>query len=300
MAQWTVNRLVRMGAGSAAGRFALRVARDLGDLELFDRGMTLAAHAFTSVLPILIVAGALRAELAPEDGAILAEHLGLNHATAEVLEGSLPGQAQELAATGVVGILLLFIAATSFARALERCYRRIWRTPRVGVRFAWRWLLAIVAVIIGVALIVTTRTVLRGGGAMPVVEFIAEAAVWSALWCWTSWVVINRTVSLTALLPGSVLAGIGFAVAGVVGRLVLPDVLASSAQRFGVLGMAFSYVGWLFSLMCVLLVAATVGRVVHVTSSGQAWRYSVMVGRSVVGVRRRERDRNQVADSSTE
>lgn len=172
MAQWTVNRLVRMGAGSAAGRFALRVARDLGDLELFDRGMTLAAHAFTSVLPILIVAGALRAELAPEDGAILAEHLGLNHATAEV--------------------------------------------------------------------------------------------------------------------------------AGVVGRLVLPDVLASSAQRFGVLGMAFSYVGWLFSLMCVLLVAATVGRVVHVTTSGQAWRYSVMVGRSVVGVRRRERDRNQVADSSTE
>lgn len=280
MAQWTVNRLVRIGAGSAPGRFALRVARDLGDLELFDRGMTLAAHAFTSVLPILIVAGALRAELAPEDGAVLAEHLGLNHASAEVLQKSLPGQAQELAATGVVGILLLIVAATSFARALERCYRRIWRTPRVSVRFAWRWLLAIVAVVLGIALIVMTRTVLRGGGAMPVLEFIVEAAVWSALWWWTSWIVINRRVSLIELLPGSVLAGIGFAVAGVLGRIVLPEVLATSAQRFGVLGMAFSYVGWLFSLMCVLLIAATIGRVVRLTISGQAWRRSVALPRA--------------------
>ncbi|TYL53217.1 YhjD/YihY/BrkB family envelope integrity protein [Agromyces mariniharenae] len=280
MAQWTVNRLVRIGAGSAPGRFALRVARDLGDLELFDRGMTLAAHAFTSVLPILIVAGALRAELAPVDGAILAEHLGLNHATAEILERSLPGGAQELAATGVVGILLLVIAATSFARALERCFRRIWRTPRVGVRFAWRWLLAILAVLIGIALIVMTRTVLRGGGAMPVVEFILEAAVWSALWWWTSWIVINRSVRLIELLPGSVLAGIGFAAAGALGRVVLPEILATSAQRFGVLGMAFSYVGWLFSLMCVLLIAATVGRVVRLTVSGQAWRRSVALPRA--------------------
>ena len=82
------------------------------------------------------------------------------------------------------------------------------------------------------------------------------------------------------LLPGSVLAGIGFAVAGVLGRIVLPEVLATSAQRFGVLGMAFSYVGWLFSLMCVLLIAATIGRVVRLTISGQAWRRSVALPRA--------------------
>ena len=81
MARWTVNSLVRTGARSASGRFALRVARDLGNLELVDRGMTLAAHVFTSILPILIVAGALRSRLDPQTGPIFAEHLGFDEAT---------------------------------------------------------------------------------------------------------------------------------------------------------------------------------------------------------------------------
>ena len=160
MARWTVNGLVRTGARSAPGRFVLRVLRDLGSLALVDRGMTLAAHVFTSILPILIVAGAVRASLDPQSGPLIAEHLGLDEATAQILEDSLPGGAQELRVTGIVGVVLLVIAATSFARALERSLRTIWRTPTVSIKFAWRWLAALMTVIIGLALIVATRTVL--------------------------------------------------------------------------------------------------------------------------------------------
>ena len=151
MARWTMNRLVRTGARSASGRFALRVARDLGDIELIDRGMTLAAHVFTSILPILIVAGALRSRLDPQSGPIFAEHSVSTRRRREILEKSLPGGAQELRATGVIGVILLVIAATSFARALERSLRTIWRTPTVSIKFAWRWLAALVAVVIGLA-----------------------------------------------------------------------------------------------------------------------------------------------------
>ena len=73
--------------------------------------MTLAAHVFTSILPILIVAGALRSRLDARSGPIFAEHLGLDEATADILEKSLPGGAQELRATGVIGLVLLLIAA---------------------------------------------------------------------------------------------------------------------------------------------------------------------------------------------
>lgn len=275
MARWTVNRLVRAGARSASGRFALRVARDLGNLQLVDRGMTLAAHVFTSILPILIVAGALRASLDPQTGPIFAEHLGLDEATAEILEKSLPGEAQELRATGVLGVILLVVAATSFARALERSFRTIWRAPTVSIKFAWRWLAALAAVVIGLALVVATRIIVVGVGPIPVIEFIAEVAVWGALWWIASWIVINRRVSLRELLPGSVLAGLGFAVAGLFGRVFLPPLLADSAMRFGVLGMAFTYIGWLLVLACILLIAATVGRVAYLTYSGRAWRRSV-------------------------
>ena len=141
----------------------------MGSLQLIDRGMTLAAHVFTSVLPILIVAGAVHSQLDPQSGPILAEHLGLDTATAEILEKSLPGGAQELRATGVIGVVLLVIAATSFARALERSLRTIWRTPTTSIKFAWRWLAAVTAVIVGLAAVVAARIVLRGDGVAHVV-----------------------------------------------------------------------------------------------------------------------------------
>ena len=272
MTRWTVNGLVRAGASSAPGRFALRVARDLGSISLIDRGMTIAAHVFTSILPILIVAGALRSRLDPQTGPIFAEHLGLDVPTAEILEKSLPGGAQELRATGVIGLILLVIAATSFARALERSLRTIWRTPSVSIKFAWRWLAALVTVVVGLGLVVATRILVVGNEVMSAVEFIAEVALWSALWLFTSWVVVNRGITLRQLLPGCVLAGIGFSVAGLLGRALLPPLLADSANRFGVLGMAFTYIGWLLVLACILLVATTTGRVIYLTYTGQAWR----------------------------
>lgn len=274
MARWTVNRLVRIGAGSAPGRFTLRVARELGSIQLVDRGMTLAAHVFTSVLPILIVAGAVRAELAPDAGPIIAEHLGLDPATAQILDESLPGGAQELRATGVIGVVLLIVAATSFARALERGLLTIWRLPTSSIKFAWRWLAALVAVIAGLAAVVAMRIILRGQGAVPWLEFLAEIAVWGALWWVAAWVVMNRRIGLRELLPSALLAGLGFAVAGVFARLFLPPLLADSAHRFGVLGMAFTYIGWLLVLACILLIALTVGRIAQLTSAGSAWRRS--------------------------
>lgn len=275
MARWTVNGLVRTGARSAPGRFVLRVLRDLGSLALVDRGMTLAAHVFTSILPILIIAGAVRASLDPQSGPLIAEHLGLDEATAQILEDSLPGGAQELRVTGIVGVVLLIIAATSFARALERSIRTIWRTPAVSIKFAWRWLAALMTVIIGLALIVATRTILVDDSPILAIEFVLEVVLWGALWWIASWVVVNRRVSLRELLPGSVLAGLGFAIAGMIGRVVLPPLLADSANRYGVLGMAFTYIGWLLVLACVLLVAATSGRVAYLTYNGRAWRRSV-------------------------
>jgi uncharacterized BrkB/YihY/UPF0761 family membrane protein len=274
MTQWTVNHLVRTGVRSAPGRFAVRVVRDLRDVELFDRAMTLAAQVFTSILPILIAAGTLRGRLGPEADSAFVENLSLDERTADLLQESLPRDVDGVTATGIIGLLLLIIASTSFARALERCFRRIWRTPKVSIRFAWRWIVAIVAIVIGIALVVATRNIVDGPGAMPVLEFIAEAAIWCVLWWFASWIVINRSVGLRALLPGSVLAGIGFAGATLLGRVFLPPILAGSADQFGVLGLAFSYIGWLFVLMFVLLVAVTVGRVIHLTVIGRSWSRS--------------------------
>jgi membrane protein len=229
---------------------------------------------FTSVLPILIVAGAIRSTMDPQSGPILAEHMGLDEVSADILEKSLPGGAQELRATGVIGVVLLIIAATSFARAVERSLRAIWRTPTISIKFAWRWVVAVVSVILGIAFILATRIFVRDDGAFPILEFIAEVALWSLIWWMVSWIVLNRRVGLRPLLPGAVLAGAGFAVAGVVGRVVLSPLLTDAATRFGVLGMAFTYIGWLLLLALILLIAVTAGRVAYLTYIGRASRGS--------------------------
>ena len=177
MARWTVTDLVRSGARSASGRFALRVLRDLGNLALIDRGMTLAATCVHVGPADPHRRGRAAFEAGPSTRPIFAEHLGFDDATAEILEKSLPGGAAELRATGVIGVVILIIAATSFARALERSLHTIWHTPTVSIKFAWRWLAAVVAVVIGLALIVATRIILRGDGPIPVIEFVAEVAL---------------------------------------------------------------------------------------------------------------------------
>lgn len=236
--------------------------------------MTLAAQAFTSILPVLIVVSSLRASLNPEADALFAENLSLDDDTAELVKQSIPQASEGVSLTQVTGALLLILAATAFSRALERCFRRIWKSPKAPIRFAWRWVVAIVAILIGFVLVIMTRYVVRGTEALSALEFIIEVAVWSALWWVASWIVINRSVSLRALLPGSVLAGFGFAVATVVGRVYLPRAFASSAEQFGVLGLAFSYIGWLFVLMSVLLISVTTGRVIHLAVMGQLWSRS--------------------------
>jgi uncharacterized BrkB/YihY/UPF0761 family membrane protein len=274
MSQTPVERLVRASVRSSAGRFVMRAVRDIRDLELFDRAMTLAAQAFTSILPILIVAASLRGSLNPEVDSMFAQSLNLDEHTADLVQQSMPEQTDGATAAQIIGALLLIVAATSFARALERCFRRIWRTPRPSIRFAWRWVAAIIAIVVGIVLVAGTRSVVRGTGPMPVLQFVVEAVIWSVLWWITTWIVINRSVSLRALLPGSVLAGLGFAGAAVVGRVYLPRALAASAEQFGILGLAFSYIGWLFVLMAVFLVAATIGRVIHLAVIGRLWSRS--------------------------
>jgi membrane protein len=205
----------------------------------------------------------------------LREHLGFDDATAEILDKSLPAGAQELRATGVVGVLFLVIAATSFARALERGLLAIWHTPTASIRFAWRWLASIAAVVIGIALIVMTRVVVHGDGAIPVIEFITEVVIWTALWWIASWIVI-KSMRQPSRAPARRGARRGPVRRSRTGRSSRPaPILAEAATRFGVLGMAFSYIGWLFLLSCVLLVAATAGRVVYLTYIGRAWQRSV-------------------------
>ncbi|MEL4320164.1 hypothetical protein WJX64_14210 [Leifsonia sp. YIM 134122] len=265
------TRVEAIAAQSVVGRLGLRTAEALVQVELFDRSMTLAAQAFTSVVPIIIAAAALQGGDAQPVGQNLATHLGLSHSAKSVLESAVPPASDVFSALGWFGILVLIVSATALSRALERFYIRVWSARKAGLRFAWRWLAAVAAVVIGVLLVQFTRSVIEPRSGFGAFGFVLEVVIWAAVWLITPWVVLNRTVSFRMLLPGAVLAGIALAIMGLVGRVYLPIALSAAAAQFGVLGITFSYIGWLFVLMFVLVAATTIGQVL-VTDDGATGR----------------------------
>jgi len=63
-----------------------------------------------------------------------------------------------------------------------------------------------------------------------------------------------------------------------VGSIYLPLALQSSAERYGTIGVAFTYIGWLYVVAFCLLLAATAGHVVG--------RDEGALGRLIRGARR--------------
>ncbi|TFB55188.1 hypothetical protein E3O23_02895 [Cryobacterium tagatosivorans] len=191
----------------------------------------------------------------------LAGYLGLGDSATRVIERSLPVASDVLSALGWFGLLLLLASATAFSRALDRFYARVWSTRRPGLRGAWRWVAVLAAILLGLAVIQFTRSILRSEGGYVVLTISAEFVLWTLIWLAAGWIILNRAVSIRALLPGAMLCGVGLAVTGSLGRIYLPIALTSAAEQFGALGITIAYIGWLFILMFVVVVGVTVGQV---------------------------------------
>lgn len=106
------------------GRLLLASAGELVRVQIFDRSMTLAAQAFTSIFPILIMMGALFGHGARDR---LDDLLKLPESSVRLVDEALSGSRSS--AFGVVGALIVVLSATGLARALNRSYRVIWATP---------------------------------------------------------------------------------------------------------------------------------------------------------------------------
>ncbi|HSK27625.1 MAG TPA: YhjD/YihY/BrkB family envelope integrity protein [Jiangellales bacterium] len=248
-------RLERTRLGTLVSRTATGLVR----IEPFDRAMTLAAQAFTSVLPVVIVIAVLRPGRPDEIGDTVAQQLGLPPTSRQVLVESLPEAAEASASFGVIGVLVVVVSATSFSRALERMYARIWDVARPGIRGAWRWLAVLVAVVLALVVIRFTQSVLAELPYSVLWRTTRTILVWAVVWTLAPWLLMRGQVAARLLVAGGVVTGVGMGLLGLVGAVYLPIALTSSAQQFGALGVAFTYIGWLFVVSMVVVVGAVLG-----------------------------------------
>jgi membrane protein len=259
-----VRSLSERYADSWPGRIIDDTVRALVQINVFDRSMTLAAQAFTSLFPLLILVAVLRPRRSGNQiGEALADSLGLDAGASAALEVALPAGSTAASSFGLIGILVTVLSATSFSRALVRLYAGIWDVPRPpGLRGLWRLVATLLGLVVLVFLLTFVRRVLEGVPLSTVAEAVVACLVGAVIWTWVPWLLLARQVPIRLLMPSGVLMGAAMVVLSVAGRIYLPRALSSATRQYGALGISFTYVSWLFVLMLALVTTAVTGAVV--------------------------------------
>ena len=229
-------------------------------MQIFDRAMTVAAQAFTSIFPILIMVAALLGSGPSEQFAEAAE---LPPASRNLIEDALRS-GRGIGTFGVVGSIIVLVSATSLSRALARAYGAVWDLPRLstGLSMAWRWLATVVLL---ATFLVANRLLGWLTDRLPFSDVTAAIILALAdvgIAVLVPWLLVNGLVPVRMLLPGGILFAVAMLFVRPAGHLYLPRALAASGERYGPIGLAFVYVSWLYALSFALLLAALLGQVI--------------------------------------
>ncbi|MFF0374307.1 YhjD/YihY/BrkB family envelope integrity protein [Actinoplanes missouriensis] len=257
-----VPRRLRPGAelilGNRAGALLLRIASELFRVQIFDRSMTLAAQAFTSIFPILIMFGALFGHRARGE---LDRVLQVPDSSARLIDEALSGSRS--GAFGVVGSLIVIVSATGLARALARSYRAIWSAPgRRGGPAATAWQIG--AVLMLVFFLVAIRVLGWLTGMLPAPHVIGVLVTLLSdfvLAVMLPRILLGPGLPRNRLLVSAAVFGAAMVGVRAVGSVYLPRALQASADRYGTIGLAFTYIGWLYVISFCLLLCAVAGAV---------------------------------------
>ena len=241
------------------GRIVIHGVGAFVRLDMFDRSMTIAAQFFTAVFPILIL---FTTWAASSDANRLADAMKLPDETRSVLGDATQGA--ESATFGIVGTLIVLASATSLSRALTRCFVAIWAVPRPrsGLGSVWRWL----AVVLVLALsLVVVRAATEPVDVLPpreMVPLLAPFALEAGVALFVPWVLLAGAVHPRLLAPGALLFALLMLAVRPATAAWLPHALEVSADRYGPIGVAFTYLACLYTVSFCFLATAVVGQVI--------------------------------------
>ena len=249
----TAKAILDRFAATARGSIVLNAVTDVLRSEIADRAMTLAAQLFTSILPLLIVLSSV----GHNDGVDRMIGWAGIIPISDRLEFEGTSSFPSTTTFSLVGALMTIISATSYARALGRFYARTWRVPVVTMRSAWRWLAVVVATVMAFIAIGLGHLLDNTPIVGEILDVAISFVVWWVIWAYVPHVLTYGRLSVRILLCAGGMAAVGLTILRIGSALVMPRVYASAIAQFGVLGIVFTLVGWLF-VFAAIVVGATI------------------------------------------
>jgi membrane protein len=226
------------------------------ELRAIDRALALTSKLFIAILPLSILVTAVLSD--DSFGDDLVTRFGLTGSGAHAARELFATPTQVQAGIGLLGVVILMSSIFSFARALERVYLDCWRLPPAAVGAAAARLLWLVGCIVTVGVSSSANEALEDAGAQAA-GWLVAMVVGGAFFLWTPYLLLGRRISLRELLPTALLTGAALLVFAIGSDVVMPDLVSHNADRYGLIGLTFSLVTWLFSGAVLVVSAAILG-----------------------------------------
>ena len=266
------------------------VQRRVGQADLANQAMILAALALSLLLPVLVT---LAAVLPLGSGnslpAVIGGRLGLTPGAVDDLQRLFPTRTAVRSASTVIGSLFTLVSAYAWPTALQRGYEIAWGVISKGWRGLWRplvWLTAFVAV--GGVLVVFPRSALVDPWRTIVVLLIWTPVIFGWSW-WTQHFLLRGAVGWRPLLPGAVAMTIGLVGLRVFAAFWLSRAIAFNYAHYGPLGIVFMLLTWLIALSFVMLGGPVIGAALYERWEKEAAQRAAAQSRADLATDLRER-----------
>jgi len=260
--------------------FAMRCLRRFQGIQGRDRTLVLAGQAFTTLVPLLILLSALSSS----DDLVASRIITRFHLEGEAADAVRTLFARPPDAAGamtVVGVALLLVSLLSFTKAWQRTYEAAWELPPAGLRGTLAGLSGVALLVAQVIVLAIITGVVRGAPAGGLLSVVIRVLVASVLWWELQYLLLSRRIGRRMLIPGAVVAACGQVVVSIYSATWMPRLVATDAERYGVIGVTFALLTWLILVSAGVVVSAVV---------------SAEIGLSGGPVRRRQQEVHEVEE----
>ena len=243
--------------------FLLRVVNRFQKVAGFDRSIALASGALTAVIPLAIVASALSSQLGGKGTADrIIDRYDLTGGGAEAVRDIFSPPTGTSTSLGVIGFLILVVAALSFSRAVQRLFEQTWELKPLSVRNTSNGLLWIGGLSLYIALSGALHAALEHSR-LELTPTVLSMPLSAVFLVWSGWVLSAKRLARQALVPFALLGSALLALYSIGAAVYIPHLFSTYATRYGVIGAVFAIISALFCVMAVVVASAAAGREVH-------------------------------------
>jgi YihY family inner membrane protein len=277
-----VRRVDRWQQRHVASAFTYAVIKKYGDDNAGLLTAGLSHSAFVSLFPLLLVLTTILGMVAAGDPAL--RHLVVSAVAGQfpVISNPLRHNVHQLRRSSLVGLIVGLIVALWGASALAQsgmfAMAHVWNLPGPDRPGYWQRLgrAAMFLLVLGVGVIVTTLLTIFGtwGSSSPGLTALAEVAAAGAnvgMYVLGFRVLTPKVVPIGRLLPGAVLAGLGWTVLQAIGTQLVRHFLHSDSV-YGIFAIVLSLLAWIYLIVETTIYSAEV----NVVLARRLWPRSIV------------------------